>query len=228
MSNVISRNVHRSPPIQTPPALRARSCGLRTHFATTIHWQANVTPDFIFISPFLIRHTNHLCLLHALIADPVVSVLCLEHLRFIGSVLRENCDFHRWTSWTSVNIEPSMFYLRTCFHGHNLSLRTPDCHNDYDAVSPQTAIARQTVREATTGRLVRPNTHRDDHRFVRCVLSCIASDTAPLFLVHLTPFTLVYTPGWIAPSIKVQCYVIPVVESTSLWFPTHSHFILDT
>ena len=25
-----------------------------THFATTIHWQANVTPDFIFITPFLI------------------------------------------------------------------------------------------------------------------------------------------------------------------------------
>ena len=111
------------------------------------------------------------------------------------------------------------FFLRTRFHGHTLSLRTPSCHNDYDAVSPQTAIARQTVREATTGGLVHPNAHQDDHHCVRCVLSCIAPDTAPLFLVHLTPFTIVYTPSWIAPSIKVQCYVIPVVESTSLWFP---------
>ena len=128
MSNVISRNVHRSPPIQTPPALRARSCGLRTHFATTIHWQANVTPDFIFISPFLIRHTNHLCLLHALTADLVVSVLSLEYLRLIGSVLRENCDFHRWTSWTYVNLETSMFscvraFTVTLYHfEHHLAI----------------------------------------------------------------------------------------------------------
>ena len=69
--------------------------------------KADIT-RFYFI--LLIRHTNHLCLVHALIADPVVSVLCLEHLRLIGSVLRENCDFHRWTSWTYVNLETSMFF----------------------------------------------------------------------------------------------------------------------
>ena len=118
-----------------------------------------------------------------------------------------------------------MFLLRTRFHGHTLSLRAPSCHNDYNAVSPQTAL---TVREAANN-VLHLNAHRDDHHCVRYVLSCIAPDTAPQFLVHRTPFTLVYTSSWRAASIKVKWYVMPV-ESTSLWFPipTRTSFLLPS
>ena len=85
-----------SPPIgnsSNRKQLRAWSFELRTHTSQRQFTGGLTSLQILFF--FLISDltSNHLRLLHALTADPVVSVLSLEHPRLIGSVLRENCDF---------------------------------------------------------------------------------------------------------------------------------------